>query len=111
MGLALAAIAVASLRVGTSEISDLGRIARGLVAMLGLGEPLAGAEQTIVEWRAVRVLTALGVGAALALSGGLLQGVFQNDLASPSIIGVSAGASLGASWISNPIPCPRPWRK
>ena len=97
MGLALAAIAIASLRVGTSEISDLGRIARGLVAMLGLGEPLAGAEQTIVEWRAVRVLTALGVGAALALSGGLLQGVFQNDLASPSIIGVSAGASLGAS--------------
>lgn len=97
LGLALAVIVVGSLQVGTSDLSDLGRIGRGLLAMLGLGEPLAGAEQTIVEWRAVRVLTALGVGAALALSGGLLQGVFQNDLASPSIIGISAGASLGAS--------------
>jgi len=32
----------------------------------------------------------------LALSGALLQGVFRNDLASPGIIGISSGASLGA---------------
>src|SRR6185295_695050 len=41
-------------------------------------------------------LTAAGVGAALGLSGALLQGLFRNDLASPGVLGISGGASLGA---------------
>lgn len=36
------------------------------------------------------------VGAGLAVSGALLQGLFRNPLADPGIVGVSAGASLGA---------------
>lgn len=42
--------------------------------------------------------TALGVliGAALAVSGAVMQGLFRNPLADPGIVGVSAGAALGA---------------
>lgn len=44
-----------------------------------------------------RVTLALLVGAALAVSGAVMQGVFANPLAEPSIIGVSSGASVGAT--------------
>ncbi|BFM06944.1 FecCD family ABC transporter permease [Halioxenophilus aromaticivorans] len=51
----------------------------------------------ILQLRLPRVLTAVAVGAALGGSGAALQGLFRNPLADPSIIGVSAGASLGAA--------------
>ena len=51
----------------------------------------------LVEIRAPRVLLAGCVGAALALSGAALQGLFRNPLADPGLIGVSSGAALGAS--------------
>lgn len=44
-----------------------------------------------------RVLLALLVGAALAVGGAVMQGVFANPLAEPSIVGVSSGASVGAT--------------
>lgn len=47
--------------------------------------------------RAPRVATALLAGAALALSGTQMQSIFRNSLADPHIMGVSAGASLGAA--------------
>lgn len=56
-----------------------------------------------VQWmvlstiRAPRVVLAALVGASLASSGALMQGLFRNPLASPSLIGVSTGASLGAA--------------
>lgn len=43
-----------------------------------------------------RVIMAVLIGAALALSGNVLQGVFRNPLADPGLIGVSAGAAIGA---------------
>ncbi len=43
-----------------------------------------------------RVIMAVLIGAALALSGNVLQGVFRNPLADPGLIGVSAGAAMGA---------------
>ena len=47
-----------------------------------------------------RVLLAAIVGASLAISGATLQGIFRNPLADPGLIGVTAGASLGAAlWI------------
>jgi len=54
--------------------------------------------QQVVVWliRAPRVLVAALVGAALALAGALMQGMFQNPMASPDIIGASAGGGLGA---------------
>lgn len=44
--------------------------------------------------RIPRSLVALSVGAALAVSGTLMQGITQNPLASPSILGINAGASF-----------------
>ncbi len=52
----------------------------------------------VVLWdiRAPRVLMACLVGASLAVSGAIMQGLFRNPLADPGIVGVSAGAGLGA---------------
>lgn len=65
----------------------------GLVDVSNIGEP----EQVIV-WliRTPRVLVAALVGAALAVAGAQMQGLFRNPLASPDIIGSSAGGALGA---------------
>lgn len=55
-------------------------------------------QQDAVVWaiRIPRVLLATLVGAGLAISGAVLQGIFRNPLADPSIIGVSSGAAFGA---------------
>lgn len=52
----------------------------------------------LVLWqiRLPRSVMAMAVGALLALSGAVLQGLFRNPLADPGIIGVSGGAALGA---------------
>jgi iron complex transport system permease protein len=49
-----------------------------------------------VEIRSPRVVLAGIVGAAIAMSGGVLQGLLRNPLADPQLIGVSSGAALGA---------------
>lgn len=72
---------------------------RGARGALGLGEGLAGLDQVVWRLRALRALAALAVGGALGLSGALLQGLFQNALASPGVLGVTSGASLGASLV------------
>lgn len=46
--------------------------------------------------RAPRVVLGLMVGAGLSVAGALMQGLFRNPLADPSLIGVSSGAALGA---------------
>ncbi|WP_411349059.1 FecCD family ABC transporter permease [Paenibacillus sp. WLX2291] len=50
----------------------------------------------IMDLRLPRVLIGILVGACLAASGALLQGVMKNPLADPGIIGVSAGGGLAA---------------
>jgi len=60
--------------------------------------------QHIIDWqrniildiRLPRTIIALFAGASLALCGLVMQGMFRNPLASPSVLGVSSGASLGA---------------
>jgi len=56
-------------------------------------------QQAAIVWklRLPRVLLALLVGAMLALAGGCYQGVFRNPLADPMLLGVAAGAGLGAT--------------
>ena len=44
-----------------------------------------------------RVAMAIVVGAALSVAGALMQGAFGNPLAEPSVVGVSAGAAVGAA--------------
>ena len=95
-GLAAAVLALAvlgALSVGRFPISagDL------LLLLTGRGaevDPAAAA----VFWniRGPRVAAAMLVGAALAGAGAAFQAMFRNPLASPDLLGVSAGASLGA---------------
>jgi iron complex transport system permease protein len=63
----------------------------------GLWSSHAGLAAAIVtELRLPRAVLALEVGAALGLSGAVLQGITRNPLAEPGLLGVSAGAALGA---------------
>ena len=55
--------------------------------------------KVLEQIRLPRVLLAGLVGASLGISGASLQGLFRNPLADPGLIGVSAGAALGASII------------
>ncbi|TXN01955.1 iron ABC transporter permease [Methylobacterium sp. WL103] len=56
----------------------------------------ATAQVVVLQVRLPRVAAALVVGAALASAGATYQGLFRNPLVSPDILGVSAGAGLGA---------------
>jgi len=59
---------------------------------------MAGGDALIIlQVRLPRLLLGLLIGAALASSGALMQGLFRNPLADPSLIGVSAGAALAAA--------------
>lgn len=64
-----------------------------------IGEPVAKHtwETIVIETRLPMALTAVLAGAALAVSGLLLQTTFDNPLAGPSILGVSTGSSLGVA--------------
>lgn len=84
------------------SLLSLGHGASGLSATQMLLDWLAGREPTQIDQvimhsiRLPRLLTGLLVGAALAVSGAMMQGLFRNPLADPGLLGVSAGASLGA---------------
>ncbi|MCA0043966.1 FecCD family ABC transporter permease [Celeribacter litoreus] len=67
-----------------------------LLARFGIGE--ASLRDLTIVWdiRMPRVLTAALVGASLAVAGAVMQGLFRNPLADPGLVGVSAGAGLGA---------------
>jgi len=55
------------------------------------------AETVIMRVRLPRAIMATLIGAGLSMSGASFQGMFQNPLVSPFILGVSAGASFGAA--------------
>ncbi|KIH99840.1 iron ABC transporter permease [Streptomonospora alba] len=86
----LGAIAAASVTVGSREVewSDV------LAALTGSAE---GFDQAAVAKRIPRTLLALLAGAALAVSGAVMQGVTRNPLADPGILGVNMGASLAVA--------------
>lgn len=64
-----------------------------LMALFGLGNPTL--EMTVWDFRLVRIILALLIGVGLGLAGAVFQTISRNDLASPSILGVNAGAGLG----------------
>lgn len=71
-----------------------------LLLSAALSLRLGSAAVTPVIFRFVRLPRTLGcllAGAALAVSGAIIQGVLHNKLASPSIIGVNAGAGLAVT--------------
>ncbi len=96
--LALGAAAVVSLGTGAVQITPPSVL--GILAdRVGLSTPWTfepHQEVTLTLVRAPRVLLAILVGAALGISGAILQGLFRNPLADPGLIGVSSGAALAA---------------
>src|ERR671918_1206220 len=91
---------LAGVVVGPVEIG-LGSIVRSALArlpVLDVSSPLSAPEEAIVwELRVPRVALGALVGAMLALAGATYQGVFRNPLADPYLLGVAAGAGLGAT--------------
>jgi iron complex transport system permease protein len=88
----LACLGLLSLRTGAVDVawSDFFALLLGREA----SDPVS--QTVLFELRLPRVLFAIIVGGALALSGAVMQALFRNPLAEPTLIGISAGASLGA---------------
>lgn len=64
---------------------------------LTLGDAMPARDRLILwEIRLPRMLTGVLVGASLAVAGAVMQGLFRNPLADPGLVGVGAGAGLGA---------------
>ncbi|OQM77526.1 FecCD family ABC transporter permease [Manganibacter manganicus] len=94
---ALGAAMLFSLTSGASDASALAVLHDGLFGASGGMDALSARDRLIVyDIRLPRVMMGVLVGAALAVSGAVMQGLFRNPLADPGLIGVSAGASLGA---------------
>lgn len=94
----LIGLVLVSLTVGKYPVS-LAQLAQVLWAkLIGATHDVPPIIDTVVfQIRLPRVIAAVLVGAALAASGATYQGMFRNPLVSPDILGVSAGAGLGAA--------------
>ncbi len=92
LALALAAVSVTSLGIGASGTSLWGALGK-----LATGVPLTEVERVVLwDIRMPRLMLGILVGAALAVGGAVMQGLFRNPLADPGLVGVGAGAGLGA---------------
>lgn len=85
LGLVVVGLTAGEVRVPLPEVVD---------ALLG--RTTGGSAVVVVQWRLPRVLLAVLLGAALALSGALFQVVTRNPLGSPDILGFTTGATTGA---------------
>lgn len=78
----------------------VGAVSIAPVRLAGIlfGGAIPDAREAAVIWdiRVPRAALAVAVGAALGLAGAAQQGLFRNPLADPALVGVSAGAALGA---------------
>ncbi|GAA0287069.1 FecCD family ABC transporter permease [Rhodovulum strictum] len=89
---ALGVVSVFSLTVGAAGTSPW-----AVLADMIAGREVALADRVVLfEIRLPRLVLGALVGAALAVSGAVMQGLFRNPLADPGLVGVSAGAGLGA---------------
>ncbi len=100
LGIVVIVLVIISLGIGRFHV-DISTTLKILLSPIFGGE--AGVDWTqnqytvIMNLRLPRAIAAILVGAALALSGASYQGVFQNPLVSPDILGVSYGACVGAA--------------
>ena len=97
--LLLIVVVVLAAGTGAFHITPL-QVIDALLHPLGLNMSSGLSEQqNIVLWniRLPRVLMGVVLGTGMAVAGGLLQGLFRNPLADPSLVGVSSGAGLAAA--------------
>ena len=83
--MSLVALALGPVSLGAGQLWGI---------VTGAADPVARA--IVLDVRAPRVALAVLVGAALGMSGGVLQGALRNALAEPYLLGVSGGAAVGA---------------
>ncbi|MFD4700352.1 FecCD family ABC transporter permease [Streptomyces niveus] len=90
-------LALLSAGLGAYDI-PLGDVLSSVRHRMGIGGASLDRVPESVLWnvRLPRVVLALLVGASLGCAGALMQGVFGNPLAEPGVIGISAGAAVGA---------------
>lgn len=91
-GAVAVAIALSALSFGAAGVTP----DRVIAVLFGGGDRLD--RLVVLDLRLPRILAALLVGVAFALAGAVFQSTLRNPLASPDILGISAGASLGAVW-------------
>lgn len=87
-GLFLAVVVALAFGPVALSPAELGRV------LTGGGDAVS--RSIVLDVRAPRVALGLLVGAALGMSGGVLQGALRNALAEPYLLGVSGGAAVGA---------------
>ena len=98
LGGAILAVLVGVIAVAWGSFAIPPLAVAGILIQRVMGIITAGAWGTVIlEIRLPRVILAALVGASLAPSGAVYQGLFRNPLADPYLIGVSAGAGLGAT--------------
>ncbi|HCA6969859.1 TPA: iron chelate uptake ABC transporter family permease subunit [Staphylococcus pseudintermedius] len=88
-----------SLIIGLLIVGAILSLSAGAVWILPIAvikEVWSGDNFILSEFRVPRMLLGILVGAALAISGAVIQGVIRNPLASPDVIGITKGASLAA---------------
>ena len=91
-------LAILSLGVGAVAIAPENVLKVLISAVTGNSDSLQGRDALVIlNIRLPRLLLGFMVGAALAVSGALMQGLFRNPLADPGLVGVSAGAGLAAA--------------
>jgi iron complex transport system permease protein len=96
--LVLVASGFISLSMGRYDFAPLGSLAellRHFGWLSGKEDPMI--VSILMDVRLPRVLAAMTIGAALAISGAAFQALFMNPLVSPGILGVLSGAAFGAS--------------
>lgn len=83
-------LAVGSVNIPVSEVIDV---------VIGKGSSNAIWENILLRTRLPQTIVALGAGMALGVAGLLMQTLFRNPLAGPSILGISSGSSLGVGFV------------
>ncbi|GMQ86749.1 MAG: iron ABC transporter permease [Acidimicrobiia bacterium] len=99
VGIGLLVTAWAALSFGAVSVpfdEVLGVLARK-IGLDAFADPSRRAEAVVWGIRMPRLLLAFAVGGALALVGGVLQGLLRNDLADPHLLGIGPGAAIGAA--------------
>lgn len=92
---AVVALFLADLSIGSVPVP----FAEVWQALIGPASPGTTTQAIILKIRLPRALTAIVAGSALSVGGLLMQTLFRNPLAGPSVLGVTAGASLGVAFV------------
>lgn len=95
LALALVGLFIADLVTGTVAVPPT----QALVVLFGGESEKASWSSIIMLFRLPKALAAIFAGSALAMSGLMMQTLFRNPLAGPSVLGISSGASLGVALV------------